>query len=126
MIYSLEELKNRIAPVAEKYHLRAVYLFGSYARNEATDDSDVDVLIDRTDSIVKSAFDMGGLYNDLCESIEKEVDLVTTYALTQDSTQDRTPWFTENVMRDRVLIFEQLILSILLYTFFSNISCKFK
>jgi hypothetical protein len=50
---------------------------------------------------------MGGLYNDLCESIEKEVDLVTTYALTQDSTQDRTPWFTENVMRDRVLIFEQ-------------------
>ena len=107
MIYSLEELKKRIAPVAEKYHLRAVYLFGSYARNEATDDSDVDVLIDRTDSIVKSAFDMGGLYNDLCESIEKEVDLVTTYALTQDSTQDRTPWFTENVMRDRVLIFEQ-------------------
>jgi len=107
MIYSLEELKKRIAPVAEKYHLRAVYLFGSYARNEATDDSDVDVLIDRTGPIVKSAFDMGGLYNDLCESIEKEVDLVTTYALTQDSTQDRTPWFTENVMRDRVLIFEQ-------------------
>lgn len=107
MIYSLEELKNRIVPVAEKYHLRAVYLFGSYARNEATDDSDVDVLIDRTGSIVKSAFDMGGLYNDLCESIEKEVDLVTTYALTQDSTRDRTPWFTENVMRDRVLIFEQ-------------------
>jgi predicted nucleotidyltransferase len=68
------ELKKRIAPVAEKYRLNAVYLFGSYARNEATDDSDVDVLVDRTDSKVKSAFDMGGLYNDLCESICKEVD----------------------------------------------------
>lgn len=106
MIYSIDELKKRIAPVAEKYRLSAVYLFGSYARNEATDDSDVDVLIDRTDSSVKSMFDMGALYNDLCESIGKEVDLVTTYALTQDST-DRTPWFTENVMRERVAVYGQ-------------------
>ena len=107
MVYSIDELKKRIAPVAEKYRLSAVYLFGSYARNEATDDSDVDVLIDRTDSSVKSIFDMGALYNDLCESIGKEVDLVTTYALTQDGTRDRTPWFSENVMRECVAVYKQ-------------------
>ncbi len=37
MIYSVEELKRQIAPVAEKYGLREVYLFGSYARSEATE-----------------------------------------------------------------------------------------
>jgi hypothetical protein len=49
---------------------------------------------------------MGGMYNDLYDSIGKEVDLVTTYALTQDGENDRTPWFTENVMRERVSIYE--------------------
>lgn len=107
MIYSIEELKSRITPVAKKYNLRAVYVFGSYARNEATDDSDIDVLIDRDGSTVKSLFDLGGLYNDLCDSIGKEVDLVTMQTLEQDSTQKRTPWFTEKLMRERVSIYEQ-------------------
>ena len=52
MVYTIEQLRERITPVAEKYQLRAVYLFGSYAKGEATDDSDVDILVDRTDSIV--------------------------------------------------------------------------
>lgn len=106
MIYTVAELKQRITPVAKKFNLKAVYLFGSYARNEATDESDVDVLIDRTGSTVKSMFDMGGLYNDLCESIGKEVDLITTYALEQKSTRQRTPWFVDNVQKDMVKIYE--------------------
>ena len=43
--YSIEEITRRIAPVAEKYQLPAVYLFGSYARGDATADSDVDLLV---------------------------------------------------------------------------------
>jgi len=104
MVYTVEQLKERIAPVAEKYQLRAVYLFGSYARNEATDDSDIDILVDKTNSIVKGWI-IGGLYNDLCEVVGKKVDMVTTGALTQDGENDRTPWFTENVMNERVQIY---------------------
>lgn len=37
MVYSVEELRERIVPVTKKYKIPAVYLFGSYARNEATD-----------------------------------------------------------------------------------------
>lgn len=29
--YSIEELKEVIAPIAEKYHISKVYLFGSFA-----------------------------------------------------------------------------------------------
>ena len=106
MTYSIEELKKRIAPIARKYNLRAVYLFGSYARNEATDNSDIDILVDRAGSKVKNAFDMGGLYNDLCESIGSEVDLVTTQTLEQESTKQRTPWFVDNVRAEMMKIYE--------------------
>ena len=102
MIYSVEELKQRIAPVAEKYGLREVYLFGSYARSEATEQSDVDILIDRTGSKIRGMFEMGGLYEDLCASIGKEVDLVTTQTLEQSSTKRRSPLFIQNIQAERM------------------------
>ena len=102
MIYSVEELRRRIAPVAEKYGLREVYLFGSYARSEATEQSDVDILIDRTGSKIRGMFEMGGLYEDLRASIGKEVDLVTTQTLEQSSTKRRSPLFTQNIQAERI------------------------
>jgi predicted nucleotidyltransferase len=107
MIYSINELREIIGPIAEKYKLPRVYLFGSYARGDATDDSDVDVLIVRKGSVIVSLFDLGALYNDLDESLEKAIDLVTEEALFQDGVKDRTPWFTETVLKERVLIYGQ-------------------
>lgn len=46
MIYTAEEIRRRITQVAVRYRLKAVYLFGPYARGEATDESDVELLID--------------------------------------------------------------------------------
>ena len=106
MIYTVEELKRKISPIAKQYGLKAVYLFGSYARNEATDNSDVDILIDRTDSKIKGMFDMGGLYSDLQESIGKSIDLVTTQTLEQTSTRQRVPYFVENLYAERLKIYE--------------------
>lgn len=81
-------------------------MFGSYARNEATDTSDVDILIDRTGSKIRGMFDMGGLYEDLCAGIGKEIDLVTTQTLEQKSTLERTPWFVKNVKAEMRKIYE--------------------
>lgn len=106
MVYSIDELRQRITPVAAKYNLPAVYIFGSYAKNQATENSDVDVLIDKTGSTIKGLFDMGDLYNDLCECLDKGVDLLTTDALEQDDVKRRTPWFTENLMKERVMLYE--------------------
>lgn len=106
MVYSMEQLKQKIIPVAVKYNLPVVYIFGSYARNEATDDSDVDILIDRTGSVVKGMV-IGELYNDLCSIIDKEIDLVTTATLEQESTKSQTPWFVENLKKERVILYER-------------------
>ena len=63
--YSVEEIKRRVTPVAQKYHLTAVYLFGSYARGDATAGSDVDLLVDLSGTGIDSLFKLGGLYSDL-------------------------------------------------------------
>ena len=102
MIYTVDEIKRRVAPVADKYHLAAVYLFGSYARKEATEDSDVDLMVDRSGSTVRSMFDMGALYEDLRESVGKEIDLITTQTLEQTSTQQHSPQFVHSVQYERI------------------------
>jgi hypothetical protein len=107
MVYTIDELKAKIKPIAEKYDLPAVYVFGSYARGEATEDSDIDILIDKTGSKVKSLFDLGGLYNDLSEDFEKKVDIVTTYTLMKSPKKRRGfPSLKENVLNERVAIYE--------------------
>ncbi|MGM9606129.1 MAG: nucleotidyltransferase family protein [Oscillospiraceae bacterium] len=51
-----------IQPIAEKYQIPAIYLFGSYARGTATDESDIDLLVDITGTSLTSLFSLGALY----------------------------------------------------------------
>ena len=105
MIYTIVQIKERIEPVARRYDLSAVYLFGSYAKGSATEDSDVDILVDKTGSSLVGMFAMGGLYNDLHEAVGKKISLLTTSALEQEYTQERTPWLVENLNKEKVKIY---------------------
>jgi len=104
MIYSIEELKHKIEPIAQKYDICAVYVFGSYSRNEATENSDVDVLIQRKGSKIVDWM-IGALYEDFSECLGKGLDLVTTETLEQECTKARTPWFVDNLLKERRLIY---------------------
>ncbi len=44
-VFTIEDIVRLVKPVAEKYGVKAVYLFGSYARGEADEDSDLDFLV---------------------------------------------------------------------------------
>ena len=44
-ILTFETISDIVRPIAERYGIEAVYLFGSYARDEATADSDLDFLV---------------------------------------------------------------------------------
>lgn len=44
-IFTMENIKAMVKPLAEKYHAKEVYLFGSYARGEADENSDLDFLV---------------------------------------------------------------------------------
>ena len=101
MIYTLDEIARCIRPVAERYRLRAVYVFGSYARGEAGEDSDVDLLVDTDGANLKTLFALGGLYSDLEDALEKELSLVTVDSLEQPCRMESDIYFRENVPRAR-------------------------
>ena len=103
--FDLDRIRMLVAPVAKKHGLRSIYVFGSYARNEAADDSDVDLLIDREGSSIHGIFGMNALLSELREALGKDVDLVTLQSLRQESTIRSNSDFIESVMKERVKVY---------------------
>ena len=98
--YSIEEIRDIIAPILKRHHVDRVYLFGSYARGEATEQSDIDLCIDA--AAIRGMFALGGLYADLEEALKKQLDIVTVKSLKYNTNTA----FLENMRKDRVLIYE--------------------
>lgn len=94
-IYTIDEIKRIASPIARKYGIAAVYLFGSYARGEATRDSDLDFRIDRGE--VVDLLELGGLYCDLEDGFQRKLDVLTTQMLSEG--------FLNSIRREEVLIY---------------------
>ena len=77
---TLAERRSQILGLAERYRAGEVRVFGSVARGDATEDSDVDLLIKPRRGC--SLFDLGGLLEDLQELLGCRVDLVTEWCMT--------------------------------------------
>ena len=105
MVYTIDEIRQRVLPVAEKYRLKAVYLFGSYARGEAREDSDIDLLVDLSGADLSGFFAIGGLYNDLETALQKEIDLLTTASFEQPCHRMSDKLFQEIVNKERRKIY---------------------
>ena len=75
MIYTLDEIKEKTIPIAVKYGVSRMSLFGSYARGEATDESDVDLLINKGG--IKGLIDFVDFIHDLEQSLNCNVDVIT-------------------------------------------------
>mgnify|MGYP005909375175 CR=1 FL=1 len=79
--YTLAEIREIVSKLAAQYGAKRVYLFGSYARGEATKNSDVDLRVDKGN--LRGMFALGALYSDLEDSLGKDLDLLTTGSLDQ-------------------------------------------
>ncbi|MBR2699552.1 MAG: nucleotidyltransferase domain-containing protein [Clostridia bacterium] len=97
MVYTIEQIRRIASPIAASYGVKSLSLFGSYARGEATEDSDIDLLLDR--SGMSGGWAIGGLYSDLSEALGKELDMVTT------TGADRS--FLARIQRDEVRLYER-------------------
>lgn len=94
-VYTLDEIKAIAHPIAARYGIAALYLFGSYARGEATPHSDLDFRVDRGDLV--DLLELGGLFSDLEDSFDKNLDVLTTQML--------SPAFLNSIRREEVLIY---------------------
>jgi hypothetical protein len=73
-----ELLQQNKTDLINRYHLKSIALFGSITRNEATNKSDVDILVEFDKPI---GLDFVLLADELEEILGVKVDLVTTNAL---------------------------------------------
>ena len=48
---------------------------------------------------------MSNLYNDLCESLKKDIDLITIQTLKLGNTKKRLSYFIENIESERIQIY---------------------
>ena len=95
MQYTIDEIREIVAALAARYGADRIYLFGSYARGDANEDSDIDLRIDKG---AIRGLQMGGLAADLEDALGIPVDLVPTGSL--DSK------FLNSISDDEVLLYE--------------------
>ena len=74
--YTIDEIKAKAIPIAKKYGVKRLSLFGSYARGDADEKSDVDFLID--DGKMRGLIKYFGFVHSLENEFNCHVDVVTT------------------------------------------------
>ena len=75
----LEEIKKKVIPILKAAGVTRSSLFGSYVRGDATEKSDIDMLIDIPRG--KTLFDLVRLEFELEEKLHKKVDVLTYKSL---------------------------------------------
>lgn len=88
---------NEVLSSFGKDKVRKAYLFGSYARGEATKESDVDILVEPGEKL--TLFDLGRINGELSEKLGKAVDTIA-------SLDDLDPRMRSGVLHDRKILYE--------------------
>lgn len=97
MSYTINEIKEKTVPIAKEYGIKSMSLFGSYARGDANDKSDVDIFIDK--GKMRSLISYYMFVQELEKVLNCHVDVVTT------GIEDKE--FLQQIMIDGVLIYEE-------------------
>ena len=94
-LYSLNDIKTKVANTARQYGVKKVFLFGSYARGKENPGSDIDICIEKGN--IQTLFELSGFCQDLEETLGSKVDVVTTVTLSEE--------FKKQIEKDMVLIY---------------------
>lgn len=90
-------IKNAVTPIAKQYGLKRIYLFGSYAKGTANENSDIDLLIEKGKSL--SLLMLSGFRQDVEETLKLSVDVVTTSGIEEA--------FQNEIKGTEVLLYEE-------------------
>ena len=97
-IYTTEEIKKIVGPIAREYGVKSLSLFGSYARGNAGPNSDIDLrLIDGGE--IKGFFKLAGFTGRLEEQFGTKVDVIAVDPTARE--------FLDEISDSEVIIFER-------------------
>lgn len=94
-IVDLEYISRKCSEIFDKYKINFCYLFGSYAKGKAKDDSDVDLLI----STEIKGLKFFGLVEEIRNSLHKKVDVIEVAGL-KDNVE-----LLEEILKDGIKIY---------------------
>lgn len=101
-VLEIDTVRTLLMPIVKKYNIKRLYLFGSYARGEAREDSDIDLLIEGNNTHGLISF--VAIQEAMEERLKKSVDLVEYDAMMKNDTRAGKR-FREHVERDKVLLY---------------------
>jgi predicted nucleotidyltransferase len=73
-IYRIDDIKQKLRPVFESAPVYRAILFGSYAKGQATEQSDVDIVIDGRGELRGLRF--YGVLDGVTSALSKNIDLI--------------------------------------------------
>lgn len=88
------QIEQAVQIIAKKWNIKQAFLFGSYARGEATETSDVDLIIDVPEGT--TYIDLGEISNELSTLLGVSIDITTL-----DSVLD-SPRFYKHIQDDLI------------------------
>lgn len=87
-ILTIEEIKTAVVSAASsRKAIQSVTLFGSYARHDAHDDSDIDLRIELDPTMTFGLFALSSFGEEIKEATGKNVDVVSSEQLREDIAQ---------------------------------------
>lgn len=95
-IFTITDIKALVKPIAEKYNVDEIYLFGSYARDEADQNSDLDFLVFGGQNFKLTM--IFSLAEELRAILNKKVDVFEINEINQDSE------FYKTIMKERLRV----------------------
>jgi len=95
--FTIAEIRSLIRPVAIRYGVERVFLFGSYARGEVKPGSDIDLRIDS--GAIQDLFELSGFHLELEDALSESVDVLTTNCL--------EPEFLSRIANEEVVLYER-------------------
>ena len=97
-IEELKRAKQKLYQIAARYGISRLYVFGSVARGESTDVSDIDFLIEMDEG--ESALGVGAFQYEAQQLLGIHIDVIPTFALQKVADQD----FVRSVQADAVAL----------------------
>ena len=99
MLYTVEEIKNKLNPIFEEKGVIRAILFGSYTKGEATEDSDIDIAAVVDDEM--SILNFCEIADKVINELGKNVDFLYANDIIPDGKIDIA------LKRDGVLLYER-------------------